>query len=146
MSQTAVLHKLLHVREQEKTNAEVKKRQAREIFEEIATRLYQQLKTKEKAESDFEEVMQTNMTITKMKEQSLYISRLNGQIAALEQQVQQARNDMEQKQTMLTEAYVELKKVEKLIELREEEQETAQKKAENQLMDELSIRQYLNAN
>lgn len=146
MSQTAVLDKLLHVREQEKTHAEVKKRLASDRFEEIATKLYQQLKRKEKAESDLEEVMQVNMTITKLKEQSLYINRLNEQITALERQVQQARSKMEQKQALLTEAYVELKKVEKLIELREEEQEIARKKAENQLMDELSIRQYLNAN
>ncbi len=144
MVQTAVLNKILHVREQEKQNAHMEQLKAVDYFEKVAKKLYQLLKTKEQAEQGLEKYMKTEVTITIIKEQSLYIDTLTKKIIALQQQVQQAREEMEIKQLKLTEAYVEVKKVEKMIEKREQVKIELDKKLELIEMDEISIRQYTN--
>ncbi|MEI3604597.1 flagellar export protein FliJ [Pseudogracilibacillus sp. SE30717A] len=144
MAQTAVLHKILHVREQEKQDAQMEQLKAVDYFEKAAKKLYHALKTKEQAELGLEKYMKTEVTITVIKEQSVYIDTLNKKIVALQQQVQQARKEMELKQLKLTEAHVEVKKVEKMIEKREQLQFETEKKLEMIEMDEISIRQYTN--
>lgn len=142
MSQTAVLHKILHVREQEKKDAQMEQISARNYFEEVATQLYSELKTKEQAEQTLENYMQASSAITKIKEQSLYIHALNKKIMVLQQQVQQARKQMEDKQEILTEAHVEVKKIETMIGHREKEIIAHKEKLESMMMDEISIRQF----
>lgn len=142
MSNTAVLHKILHVKEKEKNDAQVEKVRAVEYFEHIATQLYEELKVKENAETTLQHVMRESSTITTIKEQSLYISMLHKKILALQQKVQAARSEMEKKQVIFTEAHVEVKKIEKLIELRENELKAMEQKQETLLMDEVSIRQF----
>lgn len=142
MAETAVLTKILHVREQEKKDAQIEQINASDKFEKVATELYTHLKTKEQAESNLEEFMQESSAINKIKEQSLYIQSLNKKIMALQLRVQQARKEMEEKQEILTYAHVEVKKIESMIEKREKEFLENEKKLENALMDEISIRQY----
>ncbi|MBO1003806.1 flagellar export protein FliJ [Pseudogracilibacillus auburnensis] len=142
MSQTAVLHKILHVREQEKKDAQMEQISARNYFEEVATQLYSELKTKEQAEQTLDNYMQASSAITKIKEQSLYIHALNKKIMVLQQQVQQARKQMEDKQEILTEAHVEVKKIETMIGHREKEIIAHKEKLESMMMDEISIRQF----
>lgn len=146
MSDTGALHKILDIKQQEKVDAQLQKQQATEKFEQIATKLYQKLSSKEQAESDFNQALTSHITIMKMKNQSLYISNMNKKIMELQHQVQIARNQMEDKQAKLTDAYMEEKKIEKLIELRVTEQKQRLQKQENQLMDDISIRQFVNAN
>lgn len=142
MSDTAVLTKILNVREQEKKDAQLEQINARNYFEKVATELYQQLKTKEQAEVTLESYMQESSAINKIKEQSFYIQALNQKIISLQQRVQQARKEMENKQEILTEAHVEVKKIEKMIEQREKEFFAQEQKIEMALMDEISIRQF----
>lgn len=142
MSDTAVLTKILNVREQEKKDAQLEQINARNYFEKVATELYQQLKTKEQAEVTLESYMQESSAINKIKEQSFYIQALNQKIISLQQRVQQARKEMENKQEILTEAHVEVKKIEKMIEQREKEFFAQEQKIEIALMDEISIRQF----
>src|SRR5699024_2664873 len=146
MSNAAVLHKILHIKRQEKSDAQKNKQVATEQFEQVATILYQELRMKEKAETDFEKAMDSSMTITKMKQQSLYIHRVNEKIMQLQHQVHIARKQLQYKQAILTDAYIEVKKIEKLIELREDEQKFIEKKLESQMMDDISIRQLANDN
>ncbi|HLR72493.1 MAG TPA: flagellar export protein FliJ [Pseudogracilibacillus sp.] len=142
MAQTVVLHKIMHVREQEKKAAQKEQLKATEHFEEVATNLYKTLKTKEEAEHSLQTYMQTEATITRIKEQSLYIRTLNEKIATLQKHVQNARRQMEVKQAKLTEAHVEVKKIEKMIEKRKQEQFERARKLETIELDEISIRQY----
>lgn len=142
MSNTAVLEKILNVKENEKRDAQAKKIKAVEYFEKKATELYQVLKTKETAEQKFQIVMRENATITTIREQSNYISLVNQKINELQQHVQKARMVMEEKQEAFTDAHVEVKKIEKLIEIREKEQQELIQKQEMLQMDEISLRQF----
>ena len=53
---------------------------------------------------------------------------------------------MEYKQQVLTEAHIEMKKIEKMIERREKEQKELNDKLQMNLMDEISIRQFQSQN
>src|SRR5699024_2676411 len=91
MADTAVLEKILHVKEKEKDAAQLDKTEAVNRFEEIASRLYEELKRKENAESELDVVMKAKATITMIKEQSRYISLMKEKINTLQNNVQKAR-------------------------------------------------------
>lgn len=143
MANTAALSKILNVREQEKTTAEKSYHQSMEVFEGIATKLYKELKRKEVAEASYEQSLQTACSIDIIKEQSLFIEKLTSQIIKLQFDVQRARKSMEAEQEKLAEAYVEVKKFEKIIEHRNDIKMKQIQKLEKATMDEISIRQFL---
>ena|SRR5699024_4261272 len=142
MSETAVLYKVLEVKEQEKQEAQLERVKAVEKFEQVANQLYEQLKEKEDAENYLNIEMQTTFTIDKMIKQTQYINNLASEIVNLQYYVQQARSKMEIAQEQLNEAHIEVKKIEKMIVLREDELEAEARTVEATLMDEMSIRQY----
>lgn len=146
MADLATLEKILHMKQQEKSNAEKQKQHALEKFEKMSLELYEGLQKKEQAELDLSDAMGSEITITKLKNQSLYIHSMTEKILQLQQQVQIARKKMDEKQAILTEAHIEVKKIEKLIETRVDEQRHLVQKQENQVMDDISIRQYVHAN
>lgn len=143
MSNSAALTKILNVRELERSTAEKSYYQSMEVFESIAKKLYTALKKKEDAEDSYEQSLQSSTSIDIIKEQSLYIEMLNSQILTLQVQVQKARSVMEKEQEKLADAYVEVKKFEKIIEHRKEQAKEQDLKLENAQMDEISIRQFL---
>ncbi|HLS07991.1 flagellar export protein FliJ [Lentibacillus sp.] len=143
MAETAALSKILHVRENEKNVAEKSYQKSIDLFEEVATRLYNLLRKKETAESSYEDYLQQTTSIDKIREQSAYIEKLNKQIVELQSEMQRARNDMEAKHERLNHAYVEVKKFEKIIEHRHKENAAIIRKHEQALMDEISVQQYL---
>ncbi|HEY4601556.1 MAG TPA: flagellar export protein FliJ [Cerasibacillus sp.] len=143
MTTNNVFSKLLDLKEREKKNAQKAYHRSMENFEDVAMNLYTLLKKKEDAEQAYDTSLQGNMTIEEIRRQNRYINTLTKQIAAVQYDVQMARQDMETKQTQLTDAYVEVKKYEKIIEYREEDRKQKLKKTELQTMDDISIRQYL---
>lgn len=146
MAETASLEKILNVREREKEDAQLAHHQSMVSFEKVATKLYDILKKKEDAQSSYENYIKDTVQINKIKEQISYIESLNTQILTLQNQVIEARKHMETKQVKLTDAHVEVKKFEKLIENREVEKEMLAQRLEQQTMDEISIQQFLNQN
>lgn len=146
MSQIKTLAKVLEVREQEKKDAQLEHHQSIEVFEHIATRLYELLKKKESAESRYERFMHETTPIDQIRDQVQFIEILNQQIIALQEKVTEARTNMEQKQLKLTGAHVEVKKYEKVIELREEESLKIANKLDQAFMDEISTQQFLSRN
>jgi len=143
MAETIALSKILRIREQEKMDAEKSYQQSMAFFENIATRMYTLLKRKETAESSFERGMQDIIPIEKIKEQVAYIEELNKQIINLQAEVNQARNEMDVKQSKLTDAHIEVKKFEKMIAHRKQVKKEVLQKYENEAMNEISIQQYL---
>ena len=143
MAETVVLSKILNVREKEKNEAQKAYHQAIDLFENVANQLYSLLKKKEAAEESYEGYIHTTVSLDKIRGQLSYIERLNKQIIQLQQEVQYARTEMEMKQLKLTDAYVEVKKFEKIIGLRKESAEETLKRAEKIAMDEISVQQYL---
>ncbi|GGJ44069.1 flagellar export protein FliJ [Virgibacillus salexigens] len=144
MAETVVLNKLLHVREREKIAAQKVYQQSIDFFEAIGTQLYELLKKKEAAEASYEASLSDMTTLEKLREQVRYIEELNHHIVRLQEEVNQARNNMESNQEQLTNAHIEMKKFEKLIETREKNEIEIQQRKEKASMDELSIYQFLN--
>lgn len=143
MAETVALAKVMHVREREKNDAQKAYRNSSEMFEEIATQLYTLLRKKETAEESYEYYLQQTTPITKIKEQLRYIEILNKRIVAMQGSVQKARKEMDRKQEKLTSAHVEVKKFEKIIDLRQKEQAETIQRYEKQSMDEIAIQQFL---
>lgn len=143
MPQQTSLSKLLILREREKDDAQKAYHLSMETFEDVASKLYKLLKRKENVEEEQDTILQTKITIEELRIQNAYIEKLTKQIAKVQNEVQIARNDMELKQSQLTDAYIEMKKYEKIIELQEEEEKKKIKHNENMAMDEISMRQYL---
>jgi flagellar FliJ protein len=143
MEQTASLSKILNIREKEKKDAQLEHHQSMEYFEKIAKRLYTLLSRKEEAEESKHQTLRKPTSIDKIREQTAYIEILNKQIIALQEEVNTARKVMEDKQLQLTDAHVEVKKFEKIIEFRKHEQLLVAHRAEQIMMDEISTQQYL---
>lgn len=143
MSQTASLTKLLNVRENEKKVAQKAFLNSQEAFEDVATKLYELLKKKEMAEESYDEFIQDQTPLERIKEQITYIENLNDAIIHLQREVQLARSQMEEKQQHLTDAHIEVKKFESIIENRKKQETDRRAKLEKAFMDEISINQYL---
>ena len=140
---TTTLTKVLHIREREKIDAQKAYNQSMESFEEVATRLYQLLKKKEDAEVAYEISIQEPTPIEIIRQQMDYIEMLSRKIIKLEQDLQKARTEMENKHGKLKDAHVEVKKFEKIIQIRKQSAKEMEKKLEKETMDEISINQYL---
>lgn len=146
MAEIVVLSKILLVREREEKEAQKAFFRSQEFFEEIATRLYTLLRKKETAEESYEAYIQMTTPLERIKEQAAYIEKLGHQILKLQADVQKARNEMENKQVKLTDAHVEVKKFEKVIEHRQKAYTDYVRRKENESMDDVSIQRYLNKN
>lgn len=143
MSNMRALQKILQVRENEKKNAEQLHAQSVQNFEEIAMNMYNVLKKREKTNEAYDDNIQDVVSIEKMEQHTRYIEQLNHRLTYLQRQVNEARSVMEQKQVLVTEAHMEKKKIEKLIETRNKRYEAERKRQENAFMDELSMQQFL---
>ncbi|MBN6204957.1 flagellar export protein FliJ [Ralstonia pickettii] len=143
MAETVSLIKVLNVRENEKKVAQKAYLKSQDAFEEVATKLYNVLKKKEQAEASYDNYIQTTSSLERIKEQIAYIEKLNTQIIHLQREVQFARDQMDKKQVVLNEAYIEVKKFENIIENRRKNAAEKTKKMEKSFMDEISINQYL---
>lgn len=143
MSRTKTLTKVLDIREREKDAAQKAYNQAMQHFEDVATKLYQTLKKKEDAEESYDQYLKDMVQIERLMDQMAYIESLNRQIVLLQHQVNQARTQMELKQQSLTHAHIEVKKFEKLIETRKQEQQQTELKQEQMFMDDMSVQQFL---
>lgn len=143
MSNIVALEKILHVRESEKKSAQQAHHQSIKSFKKVAKKLYNLLRKKEIAENSYESALQSTITIDEIKQQTLYIEQLNEQIIHLQNRVNKARQMMELKQQELTDAHIEVKKFEKIIQNRHEQIKEKKLKRENASMDEISIQQYM---
>jgi flagellar FliJ protein len=143
LAETRSFVKILHVRESEKMDAQKAYQQSMDFFEQIATKFYHLLRKKEKAEASYDELIQHSTILEKVKEQAAYLEKLNQQIIRLQAEVQQARNEMESKQLKLTDAHVEVKKFQKIIETRNNNEIENEKKLERNQMDAISLQQFI---
>lgn len=144
MSNIGKLNKILNIREDEKNKALIDQQKAIDIFENVGMKLYEALKKKEIAEDHLYEQMQAQ-EIQRIREQTAYIDGLNRAIESLQKEVQIARQHMEKKKKIVTEKYIEYKKIEKLIANRLKVKEEQNARFETQEMDEISITQFIRA-
>lgn len=143
MHPTQTLAKILNIREKEKKDAQLAHYESTVHFEKVATKLHSLLVEKENVEKSYEKDFGKITSIDKIREQMAYIDYLTQQIVRLQEQVNEARNTMEVKQVKLTDAHVEVKKYEKIIEFRKHEQLKSELRKERIMMDEVSTQQYV---
>lgn len=143
MNDTDSLQKIVQIRESEKKNAERLHLQSVHIFEQLALKMYNALKKKEATEEAYEMNIQHTVSIDKMEQHTRYIEQLHTSITNMQKEVNDARNVMHEKQEYVTDAYIELKKMEKILEKRKEKEKLYLAKKESAFMDELSIQQFL---
>jgi len=146
MNNINTLIKIHQIRDNEKQEAQIAHAKSVEFFENLAEKLYTLLKKKEKLESELSLKGSQAITIGEIQSKSTYLDRLIEQALLLQNEVNNARNIMEEARTNLTDAHIEARKIEKMIELRKEEMQIQLNKIENNLMDEISIQQFMAKN
>ncbi|MDC3414136.1 flagellar export protein FliJ [Aquibacillus sp. 3ASR75-11] len=143
---TSSYTKILQVREHEKTDAYKMYKKAVDSFEEIGMELFHLLKKKEEAEREYHSTLSGSAPIATITFQHSYLERLKHQIEHVQIAVNNARAEMEKQQGKLTNAHMEVKKMEQLIHNDFIVYHQKLTKQENEQMDEISIRQYVNGN
>lgn len=137
--------KIKDLSDKDKHEKQKEYQKAVETFEKRARELYERLREKEQAVEQFNDSLSRGtLPAGAFVQHRQYIEHLEAIVDDLQPFVQQARMKMEHAQTVLTDAYIEVKKYEKLIEMKEEEEVQWMKYEENARMDELSMNQYLN--
>lgn len=137
------LQKILEVRDHEKQKAEKDFTDATKMFEEVATKLYEALKKKEDYEAHYSKRIEEGVPIFEIQQSQTLISTLQNQINKLQYYTQKARDNMNKKQESLVEKTIEVKKFEKMKELKYEVYIEDIKRQENMLMDEISVQQFM---
>lgn len=146
MESIETLIKLHQIRDNEKQEAQIAHANSVESFEELAEKLLSLLRKKEKLEEELSLKDSQATTIGEIQGKSSYLDRLIQQALLLQKEVNCARDDMEEAREDLREAHIEARKIEKLIEMRKSEKQSELNKAENILMDEISIQQFMAKN
>ncbi|MBO8155237.1 MAG: flagellar export protein FliJ [Bacillaceae bacterium] len=143
MANIEAFEKILNMRDREKQEAERDFQQAVDHFESAATQLYHLLKEKEDIESQLNDQMQMAISASRITSYNLYLNQLQKKINEVQISVQQARHTMEMKQVKLTEAYIETKKFEKILEHKKTEFKEELMRQEKILMDDISVQQFI---
>ena len=144
MSFQFTLQKILEVKESEKLKAEKEFTQATKQFEEVATKLYELLKKKEDYENHYNNQMLTGIHVFQIQQSYSILGQLQKQIDQLQYYTQQARVNMNKKEEILVEKSIELKKYEKMKQIKYEQFLEETKRQESLLMDEISVQQFMN--
>lgn len=144
MSFYFAFQKILEVKENDKLKAEKEFSQATRKFEEVATKLYDLLKKKETFEDNYYERIATGMSVHEIQQTNGVIAAIDRQIEQAQYYTQKAREEMHYKEKLLTEKSIELKKYEKMKEIKYNEYVEEEKQLEMKLMDEISVTQFIN--
>lgn len=130
--------KVLTFRELEKTETEIEFKDAVESFEVVATELFELLRKKEETLEEQQERMSSGVSIDGVHHYARFIASLEKKIAAVQQQVIQARSKMNWYEDKLLERTLEVRKFEKMKEKDLDEYRIEVDQKEAQRLDELS--------
>lgn len=108
--------KILVVKDQEKTESELAYKESVQVFEEIATKLYDLLKKKEDLIEYQQERLKIGSSIDEINHYSKFIDSMEKTIEDAQQKVVQARAKMNWHEQKLLEKSLEVRKYEKMRE------------------------------
>ncbi|MFC4184599.1 flagellar export protein FliJ [Saccharococcus thermophilus] len=137
------LQKVLSMKENEKNLAMREYNEAVRRFEETAEKLYHLLKQKEEHEEMHKQKLQLGLSVQDIRHFQQYIASLERTIHHYQILVMQAREQMQRKQSKLTELNIEVKKYEKIKEKYMQAVRLAEKRVENKWMDEISVQRFV---
>ncbi|MDA7025862.1 flagellar export protein FliJ [Bacillus sp. CLL-7-23] len=135
--------KLLELKENEKDQSFVAYQHSVSEFENVAEKLYESMNQKETLEKSKEMKMQTGMSVQEMRHYQQFVTNLENMIHHYQKLVIMKRNEMNEKQSDLTEKNIELKKFEKMKEKQLEKLTSESKANEMKEMDDISITQFM---
>ncbi|MFC4404579.1 flagellar export protein FliJ [Gracilibacillus xinjiangensis] len=141
MTQWTGFEKIRSLRENEKNEVRMEFEDAQASFEKEATELYKLLKKKEAMEDKYQQCLQ-NGDIETVKGYYNYLNYLTPNIIDVQKRANIARDHMYDVQEKLTDQYIEVKKIEKIIDRKKQKEIALFNKQEMMQMDELSIRKF----
>lgn len=134
--------KILNHYDRLKSQALIVHQEAVNDFERSAEKLYALLKQKEVVEREFNANLSTTQMVMTLSNHHRFLEQIHHKIKFIQMEVNQKRAVMEKKKEKLTEAHVEVKKYEKLIENKQKIKAELVKYYDNQAMDEIAMRQF----
>ncbi|MEH7234772.1 flagellar export protein FliJ [Bacillus sp. JJ1562] len=143
MSYKFKFQKVMSIKENEKNQVLADYKTSVKEFEEAAEALYESLKKKETLEENQRQQLQGGLSIQSIRHQQSFITGLEKTIMYYQNLVIRARTKMQQLQALLTEKNIEVKKYEVMNEKDFAIYEGQIKMQESQMMDEISIQQYM---
>ncbi|MED4738445.1 flagellar export protein FliJ [Bacillus subtilis] len=135
--------KLLELKENEKDQSLSEYQQSVSEFENVAEKLYENMSKKELLEQNKEKKLKSGMSVQEMRHYQQFVSNLDNTIYHYQKLVIMKRNQMNQKQEILTEKNIEVKKFEKIREKQFKMFALEDKAAEMKEMDDISIKQFM---
>ncbi|WP_449540009.1 flagellar export protein FliJ [Ferdinandcohnia sp. Marseille-Q9671] len=143
MSYQFKFQKVLSIKESEKNQVLADYKSSVKEFETAAEALYESLKKKETLEEHQRQQLTNGLSIHSIRHQQSFITGLEKTIVYYQQLVIKTRQKMQQLQALLTEKNIEVKKYEVIHEKDIANYEGQLKIYESQMMDEISIQQFL---
>ncbi|SIS37643.1 flagellar export protein FliJ [Salimicrobium flavidum] len=138
-------HKMRDYQEREKDERQSKYQSGVEAFEAKATTLYNLLKEKEQMETTVEDELSGGMVnLYAVQHYQQAIQRVEEEVKRLQPEVQDARQRMYKLEQQRDEAYIEVKKYEKIIDRKTQELSEWMRFEEAKDMDAISIQQFSN--
>ncbi|WP_227935811.1 flagellar export protein FliJ [Alkalihalobacillus deserti] len=144
MSFQFTLEKVLQFRGREKHTTQAQYQEAVDQFELVATQLYELLKRKEELEKHAREQVSTGTSIYDLQQNQMKVLRLQHEIQLKQRATQVAREKMTKTQEDFILKSIELKKYEKMKEIKHDQYKEEEKRVELLQMDEMSIRLFAN--
>ncbi|MDX8365065.1 flagellar export protein FliJ [Cytobacillus sp. Hm23] len=145
MKYTYKFHHILSIKEHEKDSTLTEYNSAVQRFEEVGNKLYELLKQKEDSQAKQITKISSGLSIQDIRHHQQLISHIDKSINIYQNLVAEARLQMQMKEKKLIEANIEMKKYEKMKEKDYENFLLTNKAIENNLMNEISMQQFLKA-
>lgn len=143
MSFQFALQKILEVKDYEKSDAELDYTKSVKVFEDVATKLYDLLKRKEELTIANEKQLEKGLTISLIQMNEKTIAYLQKEIDRLQLNTKEARKKMNEKERFLTFKAIDLKKYEKMKEIKQQQFTEDEKRVEQKFLDEISVQQFV---
>ncbi|MFY4773887.1 flagellar export protein FliJ [Metabacillus sp. RGM 3146] len=143
MSYAYRFQKVLEIKENEKEKSLADYNHSVNEFEKAAEKLYECLKKKELLEEKALTKLSGGMSVNEMRHIQQFVINLDKTIEHFQKLVMLSRNQMQEKQYILMEKNVEVKKYEKMKEKHYQTYSENLKASENRFMDDLSIQSYM---
>lgn len=143
MSFQFTLQKVLEMKDYEKSDAELAFTDSVKEFEEIALNLYELMKRKETLIVENNRKLETGLSISMIQWNEQTIAFIQKEIDRLQKLTQKARKNMNEKERYLNFKSVDLKKYQKLKEIKFDEYLHHEKQEEQRFLDEISVQQFV---
>lgn len=133
---------IINLKENEKNQVMTEYEKSVEDFEKVAQKLYECLKKKEDLEKAKAEKLDKGLSVQEMRHYQQFVTNLEKTIEHYQKLVTLARNKMHEKQQLLMNKNIELKKYEKIKENDFEKYKEQQKNDERRELDQVAIMTY----